>query len=149
MASSEFQAQLAWWLEAHMSLASDLVRLQQLRDGLSRKGRKTERIRLLAVRVERVRDALYGLYWRSSDVHRMLLAGGGRSFERDVQHGYDWCSRTIARLRSIALEVCDGTSPDWGALARELDDAAEFWLQRVERLVVPARFDGRGSPAPR
>jgi len=128
MALDSLGPNLAWWRQAHVGLAADLVRLQHVRQAVSRKGPGTERIRRSLARIERVRDALYALYWAVSDSRMLPPPSAGGPFEMHVRRCYAWCAMIVQCLRLVVNELRDGRHTDWHAVRLEVGRHAEAWV---------------------
>lgn len=122
---SEAEVQgLEWWLDTHMHLASDLLCLEQLVEGLAGGGAPSETLRRLTAQAGEVRDALYELYCDAADPRMAPVVEPGAALEQDVRRRYAWCTRIVAVLTAIADGLRRG-GPDWGAIKAGFRDAAE------------------------
>jgi hypothetical protein len=128
---------LEWWLDAHMSLASDLLWLEQNSDagvdGPPSSGQRDghfEALRSLAEQASEVRDALYELYCDAADPRlSSVLAPGaaGASIEVYVRASYDWCGRVVKLLGHITTELRAPGGPDWNVAKSASREAAKHY----------------------
>jgi hypothetical protein len=131
---------LDWWLTAQMDLASELLWLEQLLDGMPDGGPHVTHVgtmRRLVSHVEAVRDALYELYCDAADERMAPLLGPEAPFESYVRLSYAWCTCVVGVLAAITsgLRTRGDAGPDWAA--------AKAGFRRAEQLYPRARGDGR------
>jgi hypothetical protein len=106
-------ASLAWWLDSHMKLASELLVLEQLVEGAPTKvALHVAAMRCVAEEVESVRDALYELYCDAADPRMAPLLASGTPFETHIRALYKWCDAVVEVLRVVASGIRAG-SADW------------------------------------
>ncbi len=108
---------LEWWLTAHMGLASELLWLAQLLDGLPEGGSHAGTMLRLVSHVEAVRDALYELYCDAADERMATLLGPDAVLETRVRLSYAWSTRVVGVLAAItsSLRARGEAGPDWAA----------------------------------
>jgi hypothetical protein len=121
---------LEWWIEAHMTLASELLWLQQLLDGPSEGDLHRQTVSALAAQTEAVRDALYELYCDAADDRMAPLLGSEAALERYVRDCYAWCARVVGLLASVMAGLRLEGGPDWAGAK------AEFRLAAVQYVTL-------------
>jgi hypothetical protein len=128
---------LEWWLDAHMSLASELVWLEQNSDagvdGPPSSGQREghfEALRSLAEQASDVRDALYELYCDAADPRLSVLLApdaAGAPLEAYVRTSYDWCGRVVKLLGRITTDLRAPGGPDWNVAKSAFREAARHY----------------------
>jgi hypothetical protein len=124
---------LEWWLDAHISLASELLCLEQQLEALYDDAAHTETMRRLTAHTEAVRDALYELYCDAADPRMALHVGPGAPLEKQVRGTYAWCSKVVALLTSVTSGLGAG-GPDWGAAKADFREATRSYVAPNESL---------------
>jgi len=112
---------LGVWLDTHMSLASQLLWLEQQvesGDGPPSSGQREGHlppIRGLVAAAAAVRDALYELYCDAADPRLAPLVQPGAPLEAHVRKTYGWCALVVALLAKVATDLRTSSGPDWNA----------------------------------
>ncbi len=115
---------LEWWLDAHMALASQLLWVRQMLDGVPSAGPHGEAVRQLIDLTENVRDALYELYCDAADDRMSRLVGRGAALELHVRGSYAWCVRVVGLLATVTSGLRTVAGPDWAAAKRGFQQAS-------------------------
>jgi hypothetical protein len=88
-----------------MGLASELLWLEQLLEGVAEAGPHLGTLQRLVSHVEGVRDALYELYCDAADERLMLLVAGDAPLESFVRLSYAWCKSVVGVLAAITYDL--------------------------------------------
>jgi hypothetical protein len=88
-----------------MGLASELLWLEQLLEGVADAGPHLGTIQRLVSYVEAVRDALYELYCDAADERLMPLLAGEAPLESLVRLSYAWCKSVVGLLAAITYDL--------------------------------------------
>jgi hypothetical protein len=138
---------LEWWLDAHMALASELLWLEQLLDGVPPTsklgpggGAHGEAVRHLVACVEGVRDALYELYCDAADDRMAPLVRRGAALETQVRGAYAWCTLVVGLLAMVINGLRSPAGPDWGAAKRAFRQASARYTGSSEVLRAAVRI---------
>ncbi len=125
-----------WWLEAHLTLAANVLCVEQLievaaggADALA-----IERSLALLARLDEVRDSLYELYCDTADPRMTAQTVAGAELPRYIGRLYSWCDSVADRMVAIAARMKNGPA-EWGQLAPSLSDA-ELLLDDVTTRAV-------------
>ncbi len=113
-----------WWLEAHLTLAANVLCVEQLievaaggADALA-----IERAMALQTRLDEVRDALYELYCDTADPRMTSQTAAGAVLPGYIGRLYAWCDSVADRLVTIAARMKNGPA-EWQTLAPALGEA--------------------------
>jgi hypothetical protein len=104
---------LEWWLEAHMSLASSLLCLDQALDLVDAAEVHADAVRQLCRLCDSVRDALYELYCDAAHPRTADLAGFLPALEPSVRASYAWCAGAVGLLMQLGARLRSEGGPDW------------------------------------
>ncbi|MGO9838863.1 MAG: hypothetical protein ACLP1X_32180 [Polyangiaceae bacterium] len=110
---------LGTWLDTHMSLASQLLWVEQQvesGEGPPSSGQREGHlptIRAFVVGAAAVRDALYELYCDAADPRLATLVQAGAPLETHVRKAYAWCSLVVALLARVTTDLRTPSGPDW------------------------------------
>jgi hypothetical protein len=88
-----------------MGLASELLWLEQLLEGVAEGGAHLGTMRRLVSHVEAVRDALYELYCDAADERTAPLLAGEGALGSFVRHSYAWCKSVVTVLAAITYDL--------------------------------------------
>jgi hypothetical protein len=133
-----------WWLEAHLTLAANVLCVEQLieiaaggADALA-----IERSMALLARLDEVRDALYELYCDTADPRMASQTAAGGVLPGYIARLYSWCDSVADRLVSITtrMKVAEAA---WSQLAPSLTEA-ESLLDDVTTRAVRTSIESVG-----
>jgi hypothetical protein len=122
---------LGTWLDTHMSLASQLLWLEQqveASDGPPSSGERHDHlppIRAFVADAAAVRDALYELYCDAADPRLAALVAPGASLETFVRKTYSWCAIVVALLARVVTELRTPSGPDWNLAKADIRSAEQ------------------------
>jgi hypothetical protein len=128
---SEAQVEsLEWWLDAHMKLASNMLCLEQLVDGIRvtpMVAKHVEMVRGFIADIEAVRDALYEVYCDAADARMAPVVSGIGPVPNYIRAIYSWCDANTEMLMLLTsgLRV---QRPDWAAVRQTYRGAAQLFL---------------------
>jgi hypothetical protein len=131
---------LEWWLEAHMSLASELLWLEQLAEAAPEGGAHADTVRVLLAQTEAVRDALYELYCDAADPRMVHVLGRDAALQKHVRDCYAWCTEVAGLLAAVLGGLRSENGPDWAG-AKALFRVAV----RQHAALSPSNLDGARS----
>ena len=113
-----------WWLEAHLTLAANVLCVEQLievaaggADALA-----IERSMALLARLDEVRDSLYELYCDTADPRMAQQTAAGGVLPGYIGRLYTWCDSVADRLVTIASRMKNGPA-EWAQLGPSLVEA--------------------------
>jgi hypothetical protein len=120
---------LGAWLDTHMSLASQLLWLEQqveAGDGPPSSGERQGHlppIRGFVAGAAAVRDALYELYCDAADPRLAPLVAPGAPLETYVRKTYTWCAIIVALLARVTTDLRTPSGPDWNLAKADIRSA--------------------------
>jgi len=120
---------LGTWLDTHMSLASQLLWLEQQIDSEGPPSSATREGHLLPIRalvagVATVRDALYELYCDAADPRLAPLVQPEAPLDAHVRKTYAWCALVVALLSRLTTDLRTDAGPDWNVAKTDYRSAA-------------------------
>ena len=139
---------LEWWLDAHLSLASQGAWLEQLLDACTQADARVVAVRGLGEEAEAVRDALYELYCDAADRRLSSIVPAAFVLESHVRATYAWCTGVVALLGQVAGGLRAPEGPDWAGTREAFRAQQVGYPGRDEALVgaVDALGIDTGSP---
>lgn len=120
---------LGAWLDTHMSLASQLLWLEQQVESGDAPPSSGQRdghlppIRGFVAGAAAVRDALYELYCDAADPRLAKLVQPGAPLETHVRRTYTWCALVVALLARVTTDLRAPSGPDWELAKTDLRSA--------------------------
>ena len=118
---------LAWWLDAHMALASELLWLRQQQDARSDSSMAAV-VRGFAEQAEAVRDALYELYCDAADPRVIACMDREPALGRYVRETYAWCTGVASELATATTALRASRFGDAATLTDRLRAACEAYV---------------------
>jgi hypothetical protein len=108
-----------------MDLASELLWLEQLLEGVAEAGAHLGTMQRLVLLVEAVRDAVYELYCDAADERLMPLVARGTPLESCVRLSYAWCKSVVGVLAAMTYDLRSRgeAGVDWPAAKAGLREA--------------------------
>jgi hypothetical protein len=125
-----------WWLDAHMSAASNVLCLEQLVDGVMEDADvlAVDRIRALIVRLGDVRDALYELYCDAADPRMHGRSTPDGALTGYITKLYAWCELVNEKLALVTTGMRTSAA-DWRVLAPAYDAEPSLFAEDARRSV--------------
>jgi len=125
-----------WWLDAHMTAASNILCLEQLVDVVMDTADvlAVDRARALIARLGDVRDALYELYCDAADPRMHGRSTPDGALTRYITKLYAWCEDVNDKLAIVTTGMRTGVA-DWRALAPAHDAEPSLFAEDTRRSV--------------